>query len=240
MLLAHVNKSSLNNLRHRPGSFAQRLRTSCKLNSWLARLPFFGYPDWIDRIQTQTTRCERLGLFKLARLLPNGAQVIEIGSFVGASTCCLAAGAQGRGITVHAVDTHEMTRVGGTPSGQERNTLAEFQNNITPYADSIQLHIGRSTDRVSDFSEQVHMLFIDAGHNWESVVADLNAYMPLLQDQGIIAMHDVGFSKACAKALHDHVLPLETERLVNLNNLYAGRVMATRFKQIVYDGHDFT
>src|SRR5688572_26586527 len=47
---------------------------------------------------------ERGYLFQLASDLPAGAQVIEVGSWMGASTCFIAGGLKGSGAKIHAVD----------------------------------------------------------------------------------------------------------------------------------------
>ncbi|MFM9030601.1 MAG: class I SAM-dependent methyltransferase, partial [Opitutaceae bacterium] len=50
---------------------------------------------------------ERGFLFQLACDAPAGAQVVEVGSWMGASTCFIAAGLKGEGAKVHAVDNFQ-------------------------------------------------------------------------------------------------------------------------------------
>ena len=56
-------------------------------------------------IFTHLTERERLLLYETSRALPDNAVVVETGSYLGASTCFLAAGAQLNNGRVYAVDT---------------------------------------------------------------------------------------------------------------------------------------
>src|SRR5205823_13495900 len=65
-------------------------------------------------------------LFRAARLLPAGATIVEIGSFKGRSTCCLAYGCRNPSKHVFAIDTF----VGDEADSREGVSLDGFQRNI--------------------------------------------------------------------------------------------------------------
>src|SRR5215813_5552586 len=107
-----------------------------------------GYPKSIDDVFAFLTVYEKQTLYRLAKSLPPGAQLAEIGSYVGASSCCLAAGIEGKGSQLHCIDTFMSDAVSGT---NQEDTFAQFQANTKAYAALIQIHRGYSHQVVSDF-----------------------------------------------------------------------------------------
>src|SRR2546430_17260481 len=70
-------------------------------------------------------------LFSNARSLPNEATIVEIGSFKGRSTCCLAYGCRGTDRHVFAIDVFSKTVTDlGCGSLWEGDLLNEFKRNI--------------------------------------------------------------------------------------------------------------
>lgn len=177
------------------------------------------YPPVIDAIPTHMTRYEKHALYKLAKSLPSGSKLTEIGSYHGASSSCLAAGIAGTTSILHCIDTFMNDHV----SDERQDTLMIFQQNTASYAMNLCVHRGFSHDVVSEIGDGIDLLFIDGDHSWKGISTDLELYLPLLKHQAILAMHDVAWG-GCQRALHEIVLPLETKRLVMLPNLYAGRI----------------
>ena len=97
-----------------------------KLPRWMT--PFakhlFGIP-------THLTVQERLVLFQTALALPQGFSVVEIGSYLGASTAFLGFAALQRAGFVHAVDPWTNDAMGAEGA---RDTWAEFRRNTEPFA----------------------------------------------------------------------------------------------------------
>lgn len=114
---------------------------------------------------------------ELARL-SRGKRVLEIGSYCGRSTVCMARTAD----HVTAVDYFDGR---GTP--EPKDTLATFQANIERYglADSVTVASPDDT-----FTGECELLFIDGAHDRDSVAADIEKYLPLLSADGLIAFHD--------------------------------------------------
>jgi len=224
-----MNQTLYNHIRGMlPSSFKRHIVTLWRRLRALARLVHFwmerslgkGYPKHIDRIFTHLTVYEKQALYRLAKSLPPGSQAVEIGSYLGASACCLAAGMVGSNSTLHCVDTFMCD---GMP-GERHDVYPEFVENTKLYTDLIAIHRGSSKDVVGGFDQPVALLFIDGDHSWEGVTTDLKLYVPLMKDQAVLIMHDVNASTACRRALDEIVLPAEIQCLVRLPNLYAGRI----------------
>jgi predicted O-methyltransferase YrrM len=133
-------------------------------------------------------------LFKAAKSLPDHAVILEIGSFKGRSTCCLAFGCRGSRKHVFAVDTFEGnekdfragvlfdTNYYSVLKGNiERNGLTEYVTTVT----------GTSADVGKTWNTPIHLLFIDGGHEYEDVLADFQTFFPHVVPGGMVAFHDV-------------------------------------------------
>lgn len=118
--------------------------------------------------------------------------IVEVGSWKGRSTFALRAGSDG---TVEAVDTFT-----GSPGDGEHyrrvkaaggSTLAEFIAN-TAAAGPITITVKDSIEASADHVP-VDMVFIDAGHSYAEVLADLRAWRPLARK--LICGHDWQFGE---------------------------------------------
>lgn len=110
--------------------------------------------------------------------LAAGKRVLEIGSYCGLSTVCMARTAE----HVTAVDYFDGR---GTP--QPQSTLKKFKASIERYGVADRVTIASPED---EFTGQCELLFIDGAHDRESVAADIERYLPLLSEDGLIAFHD--------------------------------------------------
>jgi len=147
-------------------------------------------------------------LFRTARALPDGATIVEIGSFKGRSTCSLAYGCRGTNKHVYAIDTFSGNDVDFRPrevllGGRKEGSCAplshdgdffdDFLNNITKcgltaYVTPIR---GRSSEVGKTWDRPIHLLFIDGSHQYEDVLKDFEIFYPHVAPGGIIAFHDV-------------------------------------------------
>ena len=128
-------------------------------------------------------------LFERARSLPNGAIIVEIGSFKGRSTCCLAYGCRGTSKHIFAVDTFD----GNEVDFHRKGFFDEFWRNIevhglTGYVTPIQK---RSSDVAKTWKQPIHLLFIDGSHQYEDVLDDFYGFFPHVVPGSIVAVHDV-------------------------------------------------
>ena len=128
-------------------------------------------------------------LMQTAVNLRQGFTVLEIGSYLGASTAFLGFAALQKDGNVHAIDGW-MNRAMGAEG--ERDTFAEFSKNTAPFKHYITPHRGDSVEihrRVGTIP--CDMIFIDGDHSYNAVVADLRCWLPSLREGGILAMHDM-------------------------------------------------
>lgn len=140
-------------------------------------------------IPTHMTVNERLVLLQTALNLQPGFSIVEIGSYLGASTGFLALAALHRTGTVHAVDPWTNDAMGAEG---EWDTWGDFRRNTATFEHYIVPHRGKSADiHAADGPFECDMLFIDGDHEYRSVVTDLQTWLPSLRPGGTLAMHDI-------------------------------------------------
>jgi predicted O-methyltransferase YrrM len=142
-----------------------------------------------SRIPSWTGPAELRALHDLAAAAPPNATVLEIGSYLGASSCYLAAGLAAGGGRLICVDTWNNETM---PDG-ERDTFAEFTRNTRAVADRITTVRKRSDDlRDGDVPRPIHLAFIDGDHGYDAVRRDFDIVTSWLAPGGVIAFHDFG------------------------------------------------
>jgi predicted O-methyltransferase YrrM len=142
----------------------------------------------IDSIQGWLYFDEAQWLYVAARSLSDHSNIVEIGSYHGRSTCCLAVGCRESGKRVFAIDSFD-----GGPDLPRADSLAQFQSNIERLhlADYVQPIVGISTEVAKDWDKPIHLLFIDGSHLYEDVMADFASFFPHVAPGGLVAFHDV-------------------------------------------------
>jgi hypothetical protein len=120
---------------------------------------------------------------ELARIAA-GKCVLEVGSYCGLSTICMARTAE----EVVSVDPHD-----GRGTAVPRNTMPAFEANLERYAVTEKVEIipgtfeqARNSYDLSNFD----LIFIDAAHDLASVRSDIAHALPLLAPGGLLAFHD--------------------------------------------------
>lgn len=141
-------------------------------------------------------------LMELARLGDGLGAVVELGSFMGLSTCWLAAGSSdGRRGPVVAVDTfngsveHSEGYYDSPAVSRYGDTFPAFEANLRRLGlwESVVPVVGDSRTAAAGWDRgPVRLLFIDADHTYEGVKGDFEAWTPHLDDGGLVAFHDVG------------------------------------------------
>tara|TARA_B100001250_G_scaffold405049_1_gene421899 strand:+ start:4448 stop:5044 length:597 start_codon:yes stop_codon:yes gene_type:complete len=120
---------------------------------------------------------------------PRPRTMIEIGSFMGESTQMFAA--SGIFDTIHTMDPFE---------GDEKFLIDydltwdqvknEYKQNIRNF-NNIQLHERYSYDIVSEFeNDSIDLVYIDGAHDYQSVLQDLEYYLPKVKRNGLMGGHD--------------------------------------------------
>lgn len=149
---------------------------------------------------------ERGFLFQLASDLPADAQVVEIGSWMGASTCFIGAGLKGGQAKVHAVDNF----AGQSTCGEDRawyqrhfdslgarSTLEIFRANASRLglSDRLEPVVSDSVTAARAMADRrgtIDFIFVDGDHSYEGCRSDIEAWVPFAKPGGTVAFHDFG------------------------------------------------
>lgn len=153
---------------------------------------FWGY----TKIDGWLSRNEAVGLYKISRLLPKNAIVVEIGSWQGKSTYCILNGlSSGK---VYAIDPFNAS--GGADLKNEAEYLEKaqgidlldtFKGNLRKYISTgrVEAKKGYSNQFSNEF-EKIDLLFIDGDHTIKGCTEDYNLYAHQIVKGGYIAFHD--------------------------------------------------
>lgn len=136
-----------------------------------SQLPFLmpvGVKGWLHAEEAQA----------LAKLAAN-KKVLEIGSYCGLSTICMARTAK----SVTAVDYFD-----GRATAVPSLTFDEFKSNCQKYGVSDKVKVKHPEDVLPD--AEYDLIFIDGDHSREAVDADIQKAIPALKPDGLLAFHD--------------------------------------------------
>ena len=177
------------------------------------------YPSWIDDIQTHVTSAEKQALYRLASNLPPKSILVEIGSYHGASSACIASAIREPHSLLYCIDTWMNDAV----SEERENTLSIFRKNTYLVSSRIKEVRGYSHDVSHLIPEGIDFLFIDGDHSYKGVCRDIELYLPKLKNNAILVMHDY-LHDGVMRAIHDHIVKVEKKRLEHFGNFYAARI----------------
>ena len=158
--------------------------------------------DRLDSIEGFLMPLEGYALLLMAQYGPGTGAVVEIGSYLGRSTCFLAIGAQRAGRpAVVAVDHFE-----GSPEHQagkshqssvlvaEGTTYNQFLRNLerAKVSEHVKPVRSGSLEAAKNWSGPIRLLFIDGDHSYQSSRDDFRAWSGNVESNGLVAFHDVG------------------------------------------------
>ena len=115
---------------------------------------------------------------------------VDVGTFRGGTAHCLLE-AMPKGF-VFTIDTFE-GRTGGDliATWPKPILLEDVQMNLAEFDGRCAIVVGESTAFAVAFKDRfADLVFLDAGHDYESVKADINAWLPKIKSGGIICGHD--------------------------------------------------
>ncbi len=175
------------------------------------------YPPGINFINTSVTDTEKTILYKTVKKLPAGSLCVEIGSYYGASSACIASALASKSNSgkLICIDTWMNDAV----SDKRCDILHAFLDNIRPYQHIITCVRGFSHEVFKEIPGGIDFLFIDGDHSYEGVTKDLALYLPKLKPNAILAMHDYSH-ESVKRAIVEKVLPVTIKKLYCLSNLY--------------------
>lgn len=182
-------------------------------------------------IQGWLTPLEAYYLYYYAKKLPKTAVVVEIGSWKGKSTYCLAKGLKNG--KVFAIDPFEV-------NGEEDSLVAyskakgseplfiQFMKNLKRLNvyDKIVPLKGYSRDFVNKFNS-IDLLFIDGNHSIPECLFDYQNYANKISTNGFLLIHDYVPNRkklGPTSVIENHILPSNLFKEVGIyNSLWIGR-----------------
>ena len=171
------------------------------------------------KIATHLSPDEKIALYRLSKELNSKPVAVEIGSYLGASSCFIASGVMRSGGLLCCIDTWQNETM---PDG-ERDTYSEFYNNTFQYRDIIKPLRGRSDKVIDDFrkfNRSIDLLFIDGDHSYEGCKADWDLYSPFLRKGSIVVFHDTGWAEGVNQVIAESVIKV-ARRILRLPNMQA-------------------
>lgn len=128
------------------------------------------------RTSQQLWNEEARALGALARRVPRGGTIVEIGLGWGESAALFLAATHGRHVRVISVDSHPRR---------------EVQDRITARGGRVIARTSHAAARAyARTSAPIDLLFIDGGHSFHDAFNDVQAWVPLIRRGGIVALHD--------------------------------------------------
>lgn len=128
---------------------------------------------------------------------PDNGHILEIGSWKGKSSAYMAVEIinSKKKIRFDCIDTWLGTHADEYHALAVKkidNKLFElFLSNIKPVANIINPIRKKSIDASLDYEDgSIDIIFIDADHSYESVIQDINCWLPKVKQNGILAGHD--------------------------------------------------
>jgi predicted O-methyltransferase YrrM len=144
------------------------------------------------------------GLYSLmVTLAPDEAHFVEVGVWKGRSAAFLAVEIinSGKKIALDLVDTWE--------GSAEHFPLLEdiyevFSKNIEPVSSFVNIKKTDSASASKDYKDKsLDFVFIDAAHDYDSVKADIEAWLPKVKQGGYLAGHDYPSWPGVTKAVNE-------------------------------------
>lgn len=142
---------------------------------------------------------------------------VEVGAWKGRSTAFLAVQAlrSGKAIDIHVVDTFAGSDEAAHHEDPDLpNLRAVFDRNLAPVLDTLTVHQMASVDAAALFEDRsISFVLLDGAHDYESVKADIGAWLPKIRPGGWLCGDDIEWGTGLpVKQAVDEMLPGWTQR----------------------------
>jgi hypothetical protein len=135
---------------------------------------------------------------RMVSLAPDNAIFVEVGVFMGKSFCYLLQESRRRGknFQIHAVDTftggeREQDEIVERLGGPDELYQAFIKNVRAQRYTGVRIHKQPSVEAAKMFKDgSIYFVFLDDAHDYKSVAADLEAWLPKIAPSGTMAGHD--------------------------------------------------
>ena len=160
-------------------------------------------------------------LYDLAERCKGKGVIVEIGSWKGKSTICLAKGTKaGNNLKVYAID-------------QQYATLKQFKYNINKEKvdDLIIPIVKTSKEAFTNFNKSIELVFIDGNHDYQFVKIDFRLWHSKLINGGIMAFHDTIAWNGVRKVVNKYICKSRYYKVIGLLDsiIYAVKVEQNSF-----------
>lgn len=158
-------------------------------------------------------------LWDAARTVPEGGQIVEIGSYQGLSTIVLARAAP-KNVAVVSIDPHAGSNRGpgerdGSPEDGWRDHLA-FEENLRrcEVAARVRHICSPSSSAHADVGGEVDLLYVDGSHRYRDALSDLREWGARVPAGGTMLVHDSYASVLVTAATYRSIVPSRDWRYV--------------------------
>lgn len=136
------------------------------------------------KIDGQIREKEAAFLYRMARRKGN---IVEIGCLFGRSTSAIAQGAEVFGAEVTSIDPFFKT-----PNTDKLSSPELWEKNLKKQGLKVPtLMAMKSHEAAALYDKEISFLFIDGGHNYETVKQDIEDWVPKVKITGVVALHDM-------------------------------------------------
>jgi cephalosporin hydroxylase len=130
----------------------------------------------------------------LVEKIPNGT-LVEVGSYFGRSIASIIPTCRRNNIWVVAVDLWEDNADELIKNGAKVPTVDDFVRNLESVDSTFEFEVMQESSldaslKIRKWNKPVSAVFLDARHDYDSVKADIEAWLPLIQKGGWIGGHD--------------------------------------------------
>ena len=155
------------------------------------RYDFSGVEEW-NRIRGWFSLEKAIVIQRIVRSLPEASRLVELGSFEGRSSVAIAA-VLPLGSTLYCVDHFRGSREHHEMGVDVRSIFKAFLENVERFGVRSRIRVLKSDslEAAREFSDaSLDLLFHDASHDFESVVADLTTWYPKINPRGWLICDD--------------------------------------------------